>query len=130
MFSGQSIPACGFSFGLERILLIMDEREMFPAQLAGSPQVLVTMFDDSTVPASMKLARDLRAAGLRVDLYPDNDRYGRQFKYAEDRRIRYAALISPRELEAGVVAIKDLVTGEQVDVPAADVATWLCSALA
>ena len=130
MFSGQSIPACGFSFGLERILLIMDEREMFPAQLAGSPQVLVTMFDDSTVPASMKLARDLRTAGLRVDLYPDNDRYGRQFKYAEDRRIRYAALISPRELEAGVVAIKDLVTGEQVDVPAADVATWLCSALA
>ena len=130
MFSGQSIPACGFSFGLERILLIMDEREMFPAQLAGSPQVLVTMFDDSTVPASMKLARDLRAAGLRVDLYPDNDRYGRQFKYAEDRRIRYAALISPRELEAGVVAIKDLVTGEQVDVPAADVATWLKDALA
>ncbi|MEZ4559918.1 MAG: histidine--tRNA ligase [Caldilineaceae bacterium] len=130
MFSGQSIPACGFSFGLERILLIMDERNMFPAQLAGSPQVLVTMFDDSTVPASMALARDLRAAGLRVDLYPDNDRYGRQFKYAEDRRIRYAALVSPRELEAGVVAIKDLVTGDQVDVPAADVAAWLHAALA
>jgi histidyl-tRNA synthetase len=87
--------------------------------------VLVTQFDDSTVSASMKLARELRAAGLRVDLYPDNDRYGRQFKYAEDRRIRYAALVSPRELEAGVVAIKDLVSGEQVDVAAGEAAAWL-----
>ncbi len=118
MFSGQQIPACGFSLGLERILLLMDEQQLFPTKLAGQPQVLVTQFDESTVGVSLTLAQSLRKAGLRVDLYPDNDRYGRQFKYAEERAIRYALLVSPRELENQVIAIKDLVSGEQIEVPA------------
>lgn len=125
MFSGQSIPSCGFSLGLERILMLMEEQNMFPPRLAGQPQVLVTLFDEASTPASLQLAHQLRGAGLRVDLYPDPDRYGRQFKYAEERQIRYAALVSPREIDAGVVAIKDLVSGEQVDVPSGEVVEWL-----
>ncbi|MFO7633526.1 MAG: histidine--tRNA ligase [Caldilinea sp.] len=124
MFSGQTIPACGFSLGLERIILIMEERSMFPERLTTQPQVLVTLFDESTVAASLTLAHRLRAAGLRVDLYPDKDRYGKQFKYAEERGIRYAVLLSPREVEAGVVAVKDLVTGEQVETPDIEVVQW------
>jgi histidyl-tRNA synthetase len=119
MFSGQSIPACGFSLGLERILLLMEERDLYPARLAGEPQVLVTQFDASSRHASLELARDLRRAGLRTDLYPDLDRYGKQFKYGEERRIRFALLVSPREIEAGIVILKDLVTGEQVEHPRA-----------
>ncbi len=130
MFSGQSIPSCGFSLGLDRVMLILEERNLFPAQLAGEPQVLVTQFDDSTMAASLALARTLRRSGLRVDLYPDTDRYGRQFKYAEERGIRYAALVSPRELEEGVVAVKDLVTGDQEDVPQDMLSSWLVSQLA
>ena len=125
MFSGQRIPSCGFSLGLERILLMMEEQQMFPERLAGQPQVLVTQFDESTIGTSFTLAQQLRAAGLRVDLYPDLDRYGRQFKYAEERRIRYAVLASPREVGAGVIAIKDLVTGEQVETPSSEVIGWL-----
>jgi histidyl-tRNA synthetase len=89
MFSGQRIPSCGFSLGLERILLIMEERGLFPVRLAGEPQVLITQFDASTIGASMELAQELRATGIRADLYPDTDRYGKQFKYAEERRIRW-----------------------------------------
>ncbi len=129
MFSGQQIPACGFSLGLERILLLMEEQEMFPPRLAGQPQVLVTVFDDSTMHASIDLAQRLRRADFRVDLYPDNDRYGRQFKYADERKIRYALLISPREIEAGVIAVKDLESGEQVDVPADGIEIWLSAHL-
>ena len=125
MFLGQSIPACGFSLGLERILLLMEERNMFPARLAGQPQVLVSQFSAETAAASFHLACDLRAAGLRVDLYPDTDRYGKQFKYAEERGIRHVVLLSQREVDAGVVAVKDLVSGEQVDVPAGEIVTWL-----
>lgn len=125
MFSGQQIPACGFSLGLERILLLMEEQGLFPEKLAGQPQVLVTQFDDSTVGDSFALAQKLRAAGLRVDLYPDNDRYGRQFKYAEERRIRYALLVSPRELEQHVIALKDLESGDQTEIPAAEIVETL-----
>lgn len=130
MFSGQRIPACGFSLGLERILLLMEEQEMFPPRLAGQPQALVTLFDDQTTGPSLELAHRLRAAGLRVDVYPNTDRYGRQFKYADERGIRYALLVSPREVSEGVIAVKDLQTGEQVDVPAGEVVTWLQSKVA
>ncbi len=130
MFSGQQIPACGFSLGLERILLLMEEQQLFPTKLAGQPQMLVTQFDESTVGVSLTLAQSLRKAGFRVDLYPDNDRYGRQFKYAEERSIRYALLVSPRELENQVIAIKDLVSGEQVDVPAETIVQQLQTRLA
>ena len=125
MFSGQSMPSCGFSLGLERILLLLEEQKMFPARLAGQPQILVTLFDEATIAPSLQLAHELRSVGLRVDVYPDPDCYGRQFKYGEDRQIRYAVLLSPREIEAGVVAVKDLVTGSQEDVAASDVVRWL-----
>ena len=103
----------------------MEEQNLFPARLAGQPQVLVTQFDASSSGASFQLARHLRQAGVRVDLYPELDRYGKQFKYAEERGIRYALLVSPREVEAGVVAAKDLISGEQSDVPAAEILAWL-----
>ncbi|RIK36355.1 MAG: histidine--tRNA ligase, partial [Chloroflexi bacterium] len=130
MFSGQSIPACGFSLGLERLLLLMEEQNMFPPRLSGQPQALVTLYDEQTTGPSLRLAHRLRGAGLRVDVYPDTDRYGRQFKYADERKIRYALLLSPREVEAGVVAVKDLHSGDQVDVPDGEVVTWLQAKLA
>ena len=129
MFSGQRIPACGFSLGLERILLYLEEQQMFPARLSGQPQVLVTLYDEATTAASLRLAQRLRAAGLRADLYPDTDRYGRQFKYADERKIRYALLLSPREVADGVVAVKDLASGDQVDVPDAEIVAWLATQL-
>jgi len=125
MFSGQDIPACGFSLGLERILVVLEERGMFPERLRGQPEVLATQYDDSTIGATLTLAERLRTAGLRVDVYPEPSNYGKQFKYAEQRRIRYALLLSHREQAAEVVAVKDLVSGEQVDVEAATIVAWL-----
>ncbi len=125
MFSNRSIPACGFSLGLERILLIMEERDLFPQKLAGQPQVLVTNFDKETLSANVELAHALREAGLRVDLYPDLDNLGRQFRYAEERNIPVALLLGGDELAAGTVTVKNLVSGEQESVAQAEVADYL-----
>lgn len=125
MFSNQTLPACGFALGLDRILLILEERGMFPDHLAGQPQVLVTQFDATTQGASLTLAHRLRAAGLRVDLYPDLDRYGRQFQYAEERKIPFALLLGPDELARQVVGMKDLRSGAQVEMGAEQIAGWL-----
>jgi histidyl-tRNA synthetase len=125
MFSNRSIPACGFSLGLERILLIMEERALFPQKLAGQPQVLITNFDRETLAANVELAHALRAAGLRVDLYPDIDNLGRQFRYAEDRNIPFALLLGGDELAAGTVTVKNLNSGEQESVAQAKVADHL-----
>jgi histidyl-tRNA synthetase len=120
MFGGREIPACGFSLGLERILLILEEKGLFPERLAGQPQVLVTLFGEETVADSLRLANFFRSAGLRVDLFPEPGKYGRQFKYADQRGIRFALLLGPREKELDVVVLKDLVKGGQEELSRED----------
>jgi histidyl-tRNA synthetase len=114
MFSGQDIPACGFSLGLERILVVMTERGMFPATLAMSPaDVMVAMFDASTAADAMRVADQLRACGLRVIVYPDAERIGKQIKYADGRGIPFVALLGDEEIKAGTVDVKDLAAQTQ-----------------
>jgi histidyl-tRNA synthetase len=124
MFSRQEIPACGFSLGLERILVVMEDRKMFPEGLSG-PQVMVSVWRDEVLPQTLQLANELRRAGFRVDLYPQSDRYGRQFRYAEERNIRYVLLLGEGELAGQTVAVKDLETGEQVTVARDDLSKFL-----
>lgn len=114
MFSGQDVPACGFSLGLERIIVVMTEREMFPAQLVSSPaDVMVSIWNEDSVADSIALAQELRGAGFRVDLYPEADKLGKQFKYAAARGIPFVAVVGDDERARGEVAIKDMRSGEQ-----------------
>jgi histidyl-tRNA synthetase len=124
MFLGKDVAACGFSLGLERIIVVMSEREMFPAELVSSPaDVMVTIWNEESVAESLALATELRREGLRVDLYPEADKMGKQFKYAAARGIRFVAIVGDDERARGEVAIKDLESGEQRSVKRADAAT-------
>jgi histidyl-tRNA synthetase len=114
MFAGQDIPACGFSLGLERILVVMGEREMFPPNMSGAAgDVMVAIWNDESIGESIQLAQELRGQGLRVDLYPEADKLGKQFKYASIRGLPFVAVIGDEERARGEVAIKDLRTGVQ-----------------
>jgi histidyl-tRNA synthetase len=123
MFSGEQIPACGFSLGLERILVVMTERGMFPEAVSVSgPDVLVTIFDEPMAAESLRLAGELRHAGLRVDLYPEPDKLGKQFKYASSRNAAYVAILGTDERARGEVTIKNMKSGEQSSVARASIA--------
>jgi histidyl-tRNA synthetase len=117
MFLGDNVPACGFSLGLERIIVVMTEREMFPAGLVSSPaDVMVSIWDSESIVESVSLANELRGGGLRVDLYPEADKLGKQFKYASSRGIPFVVVAGADERSRGEVAIKDLRSGEQLSV--------------
>jgi histidyl-tRNA synthetase len=122
MFLGRDIPACGFSLGLERIIVVMTERNMFPPAIAtGGADVLVTMWEDGALRAdAVRLAAELRGAGLRVELYPEPDKIGKQFKYADDRHVRFVAVQGENERAAGTVTLKNLTTGTQESIARAD----------
>jgi histidyl-tRNA synthetase len=123
MFLGQDIPACGFSLGLERILVVMSERGMFPASVGTAPaDVMVAVWNDDSVAESIVLAQELRAAGLRVDLYPEADKLGKQFKYASSIGVPFVAVIGEDERATGQVALKDMRSGEQRSVARAEAA--------
>ena len=114
MFLGQSVPACGFSLGLERILVVMGERGMFPPSLATTPaDVMVAVFDAKDAPHALRLAQTLRASGLRVMVYPDADKIGKQIKYADAQRIPYVAILGGDEIAGGTVTVKNLAAQTQ-----------------
>jgi histidyl-tRNA synthetase len=118
MFSGETVPASGFSLGLERIIVVMTERGMFPEALArAAADVMVAQWSAETRSAMLTLAQDLRARGLRVELYPDADKLGKQFKHAAARQVPFVAVLGEDELAAGEVTLKDLRTGSQQRVP-------------
>jgi histidyl-tRNA synthetase len=120
MFSGEQVPACGFSLGLERILVVMSERQMFPASVSGVPaDVLVTIWNRESAVESLAIARELRQAGFRVDVYPEADKIGKQLKYAATRGIPQVIVAGDDERARGEVGIKNMASGEQRSVPRA-----------
>jgi histidyl-tRNA synthetase len=127
MFRGEKVPACGFSLGLERILVVMGERGMFPLDLeTAAADVMVLQWSEATQADALALASQLRAsgdageAGPRVVLYPEVDKPGKQFKYAESIGVRIAALVGEDEAAADTVALKDLKNRTQITVPRPD----------
>ena len=127
-FLGRDVPACGFSLGLERIIVVMTERQMFPASVARTVDILVTVWNDEGRADAIGLASELRHGGLRVEVYPDADKLGKQFKYASSRQVPFVAVIGDDERGRGEVAIKDLRTGDQRSVPRGDAAAFVKSA--
>ncbi len=123
MFLGQDIPACGFSLGLERIIVVMTEQNMFPVNLVRSPaEVMVAVWQEAAADA-LGLATELRGQGLRIDVYPDCDaKLGTQFSYASKRNIPFVAFIGEDERDKGLVVLKNLKSGNQETLDRGEVA--------
>ncbi|MFN2576631.1 MAG: histidine--tRNA ligase [Pyrinomonadaceae bacterium] len=126
MFLGKDVPACGFSLGLERIIVVMSEREMFPKELLSSAaDVMVTIWyqkdsgeKEEAAKDSLKLARELRNLGLRVDVYPvRNVKLATQMAYASKRGIPFVATIGEDERQRAEFSLKDMRSGEQFRLP-------------
>ncbi len=119
MFLGRDIPACGFSLGLERIIVVMTERSMFPAKISrGAVDVMLTFLSDRLRGDALKLAGELRGEGLRVDVYPETSRkLEKALKYASSRSVPVLAILGEDEDARGEVAVRDLQTRQQDTVP-------------
>ena len=117
-FSKQGYPATGTSFGIERIIDVMEEFDMFPTAVGKTvTQVLVTVFDAELAQESLKLATLLRHKGIRTEVYCRPTRLSTQIKYADTKGIPYAVILGSDELETGSVAIRNLASREQQIVP-------------
>lgn len=113
VFGKREIPAVGFSIGLERILFVMQELGMYPPLHVG-PQIMVCWMGIEAS-AALKVAHALRGQGLRVEVFPETAKLGRQLQYADSEGVKapFCAILGEDELAAGEVTIKRLATGEQ-----------------
>jgi len=130
MFRKESLPTTGSSLGLERIIDLMDELNLYPPGLGRTVvQVLVTVFDESTRAASERLASQLREQGVRTEVMLEDRKIGRQTAYADRKGIPVAAFLGPDEIAAGVVTLKRLADGETRRVPHVEAAAAIHSLL-
>jgi histidyl-tRNA synthetase len=121
LFRKDSLPTVGTSLGVERIIDLMDELNLYPSHITGTVvQTLVAVFDESTRSASTALAAELRAAGVNTELYLQDKNLGKQFNYADKKGIPLVAVLGPEELIAGVVKLKRLSDGSEVTVAQAE----------
>lgn len=127
MFGKEQIPACGFSLGLERILVVMEERGMFPPEIADSApaDVMVTIWNEESVSDSLKLANELRGQGLRVTVYPEADKLGKQFKYADTIGVPFVCVAGDDEIKTGRIKLKKMITGEESTLSLKDAASHI-----
>ena len=128
---GDPLPAVGFAMGDMVMTLILQKFGCLPKDISASPaQVLVTVFDESLLPASLALAAQLRQAGLKVASYPEQAKLAKQIKYADRMGMRLALILGPDEQSTGMVNIKDLSTQSQQSLPLSDAAAAIRRILA
>ena len=112
-FTGQAVPATGVSIGVDRLLAALAAKGRGVADSAGP--IVVTVMDRDRMADYMEMVGELRAAGLRAEVYLGNPKnFGNQMKYADKRRSPIAIIQGGDEVAKGVVILKDLVLGAQI----------------
>ena len=118
------MPAVGTSIGVDRLY---DGLQMLGKlkEVKTTTEVLVTNFDQTQIPQYMRLATQLRRAGIASEIYYDAAKLGKQIGFADKMGIPYVVLFGPKEIERGVGVIRALATGDQTEVPVDDLAATI-----
>jgi histidyl-tRNA synthetase len=109
IFGGEEIAAFGGSIGFERLCLLLQERGDV-LSTGSQPQVFFPLFDATLRGPVLSLAAALRKAGLRVDVYPDAVKLKNQFKYADDRKIPFTAILGVDEWSGRTIKVKAMMS--------------------
>ena len=113
LFGVPNVPGVGISFGLDRIYDVMDELNLFPADLATSTKVLFFNLGEHESLSAYSLMQQLREKGIAAELYHESAKMDKQFKYSEKKNIPYIVIIGDRELKENTCTIKTLSSGKQ-----------------
>jgi len=111
-FTGQSVPATGVSVGVDRLLAALEAQGRFEAEAEGP--VVITVMDRARMADYQRMARELRAAGLRAEVFLGGGNMGKQLKYADRRAAPVAVIEGEDEQARGVVQLKDLALGARL----------------
>jgi histidyl-tRNA synthetase len=121
---GPDQPACGGSLGIERILPLVAAAK--GEQRHARIDVAVTIMREEFATDSFALAGRLRAAGVRTGVYlGSSGKLAKQLKWASDQGARYAVIYGPSDREAGAATVRDMVSGEQAQVPIDELGAFL-----
>ncbi|NIS70455.1 MAG: histidine--tRNA ligase [Proteobacteria bacterium] len=124
LFSQKRFSGVGVAFGFDRIMLAMEELDMF-LDVKMNSRVLVTYFDASTLKNSLKILSDLQSSGINAEIYFEPEKLGKQLKYADRNEIPFVVICGPDEIERGEATIKVMKTGKQKKIPQNQLTAYL-----
>lgn len=116
LFTKQQLPGVGASLGLDRLLAALEKLGKLPAQ-SSNADVFIPLFAPDRIDDYFALAAMVRANGFSAEIFPEPKKLGAQLKYADARGFRVALIAGSRELDQGIVQIKDLKTQVATETP-------------
>ncbi|MBD5338636.1 MAG: histidine--tRNA ligase [Bacteroides sp.] len=116
VFGMPGLSGVGISFGADRIYDVLNQLELYPAEISAAVKVLFINFGAEEAKRAQKVISILRRAGISAQLYPDAAKMKKQMNYANAEGVGYVAIIGETELADGTVALKNMATGEQRSV--------------
>jgi histidyl-tRNA synthetase len=114
IFGLKNMSGVGISFGLDRIYLVIEELNLFPETVTVTTKALFINYGLEEAKYAMKAITALRKAGIKVELYPDAAKVGKQFGHADKRNIPFAVIAGSDEILQEKYALKNLISGEQI----------------
>ena len=124
LFGVPNIPGVGISFGVDRIYDVMEELNLFPADVQVGTQVLFFNLGEAESNTAFSLLQQLRQKGIRSELYHETTKFDKQFKYAEKKNIPFIIIIGEKELKENTCNIKNLSSGEQQTITTSDLLNY------
>jgi len=125
MFGLKGLTGAGISFGADRIYDVMEELNLFPADTNQTTRVLIICFDKDGEEYALPLLQQLRTDGINAELYPAGAKIKKQMEYANNKNIPYTVLVGSEEMQSGLLAFKDMTSGEQQKLSAEDIVAKL-----
>jgi histidyl-tRNA synthetase len=124
-FGLPNMSGVGISFGIERILDVMEELKLFPEIATSASAILFTYFDAAGRNACLSMANELRKTGVPTEVYPDVAKIKKSFEFADKKKIAFVAVIGEEELKVGKANVKNMKNGEQNLLSIAEMITLL-----
>jgi histidyl-tRNA synthetase len=124
-FGLPNMSGVGISFGIERILDVMEELKLFPEIATSASAILFTYFDAAGRNACLSMANELRKAGVPTEVFPDVAKIKKSFEFADKKKIAFVAVIGEEELKVGKANVKNMQNGEQNLLSIAEMITLL-----
>ncbi len=113
VFGMPGISGVGISFGADRIYDVLNGLDLYPSTLGAASQVMFINFGQAEAAASLKAIKQLRAAGISCEIYPDTAKLKKQMNYANSAAIPFVALIGETEAADGTITLKNMAAGTQ-----------------
>ena len=113
IFGLPNVSGVGISFGADRIYDVLSELNLFPEELQSATQVLFATFGQDELCYALRWAKELRANGIAVEVYPEPTKMKKQMGYANDKNIPFVAIVGGDEMAQNKVMLKNMTSGEQ-----------------